>query len=305
MMLSIIIPTKNRDTVFYKTLAAAYKAIKNCKAEIIVVNDSKTNQLKLDDIYKDKVTVFDNPKSGVASARNYGVTVAKSSNLLFLDDDILICENNINYIISFLNKYPNSCLNLNWEYPQELLNKSKQNVLGRFFIKYQLNSLKGWRKGSEWSEELFEVTSGASYCLALSKQVFNSIKGYNETFPHAGFEDFEFNKRIHAANFKIFIEPNEVVYHNEEDKLDLNIWMQRNYNTGVTRKIAVELGNTEVKLTTPKIKQAFYKIMWPFKDVIFNLILFFYKVSLLDFFSFKLIHLLTGLFIFKGYHRNK
>ena len=305
MMLSIIIPTKNRGAVFNKTLATAYNAIKNCKAEIIVVNDSKTNQLKLDDIYKYKVTVFDNPRSGVASARNYGVTVAKSSNLLFLDDDILICENNINYIISFLNKYPNSCLNLNWEYPQELLNKSKQNVLGRFFIKYQLNSLKGWRKGSEWNENLFEVTSGASYCLALSKQIFNSIQGYNEVFPHAGFEDFEFNKRINAAYFKIFIEPTEIVYHNEEDKLDLNIWMQRNYNAGVTRKIAFELGNKEVELVISKAKQTIYNIIWPFRKIMFYMILLLSKNPLFDFFSFKLIHLLIGLFIFKGYNRNK
>ncbi|MGZ3900046.1 MAG: glycosyltransferase, partial [Bacteroidia bacterium] len=43
MELSIIIPTKDRGDVFYKTLDAAYNAIKEINAEIIIVNDSKTS----------------------------------------------------------------------------------------------------------------------------------------------------------------------------------------------------------------------------------------------------------------------
>ena len=60
-MLSIIIPTHNRNEVFYKTLACAYESITGLDAEIIVVNDSKTNEVVIDEKYRNKVQFYKTP----------------------------------------------------------------------------------------------------------------------------------------------------------------------------------------------------------------------------------------------------
>src|SRR5687768_17265350 len=93
--LSIIIPTKDRVAIFYKTLKNAFQAIADIDAEIIIVNDSKTSIVEVEALYRDKVAVYNNPKSGVASARNYGAARASAGLPLFLDDDMLISQENI------------------------------------------------------------------------------------------------------------------------------------------------------------------------------------------------------------------
>ena len=84
-LISIIIPTKDRETIFEKTLYSALKAVEGYDIEIIVVNDSKEHKVLLKDKYPN-VIVVDNPKEGVASARNLGARIAKSDLLLFFDD---------------------------------------------------------------------------------------------------------------------------------------------------------------------------------------------------------------------------
>ena len=43
MRLSVIIPTKERDSIFAETLRCAVDAVSQIEAEIIVVNDSKSS----------------------------------------------------------------------------------------------------------------------------------------------------------------------------------------------------------------------------------------------------------------------
>lgn len=126
MYLTIIIPTKEREEIFKKTLAAAIDAIEDCPAEIIVVNDSKTSCPKIPD-YLPNVKLINNPKSGVASARNEGVKHSTGDLLLFLDNDIIISKESVKHIMELYAQYPMGCFNLDWKYPpalQELLTKS-------------------------------------------------------------------------------------------------------------------------------------------------------------------------------------
>ena len=154
--LSIIIPTKDRGYVFDQTIRSAVEAIKNRNAEIIVINDSKTSALKLPETYK-CVKVIDNPNSGVASARNLGVKNASSDLLLFADDDTLLNESNIIAILETQKKFPNSAINLNWEYPIELVAKIQKTQFGRFLIAFGFTTAKGWYNHPSWNDNaIFE-----------------------------------------------------------------------------------------------------------------------------------------------------
>ena len=90
MDISIIIPTYNRNNLLYKHLAIAFQELSGLSYEILVINDSKTNIVNIPQDWQSAISVYNNPKQGVASARNYGASLAKSDNLLFVDDDMII-----------------------------------------------------------------------------------------------------------------------------------------------------------------------------------------------------------------------
>lgn len=248
MQLSIIIPTKERDEIFAKTLSAAANAIRHLQAEIIVVNDSK---ISIPVIPKDadNIKLVSNPKAGVASARNAGVKNSSGDLLLFLDNDIVISKDSIDHVIGLHNQYEMACFNVDWRYPlalQDLLSKSS---FGRFALTHGMTSFKGWYNDSSWQDNaLFTSSSVASFHLSVSRKNFDRTGGYNEQFPHAGFEDYDFPTKLKKAGLTFYIDSRMVVDHNESDRLGLDNWLNNQERRAATRKVAVNLGYNGLQL---------------------------------------------------------
>ena len=120
MLLSIIIPTKNRNELLLETLENAPKSIQDFDAEIIVVNDG-TALSNLPTNNK-SITLLENSGYGVSVARNKGAKVAKGQLLFFIDDDMNITAEALAIIQKlFLQKqFDNNYFNLNWVYPKDL-----------------------------------------------------------------------------------------------------------------------------------------------------------------------------------------
>ena len=158
-MISVVIPTKDRNEMLQKTIEQAKTAILPFDGEIIIVNDSK-NQVLIPDTLKQDIILVNNPKQGVASARNYGASKARGEWLLFMDDDMLINSSNIREVVSLIQDYPQACFNINWEYPTALQKKLKQTQFGRFLEYYGFTTYKGWNKNAAWSDDaVFETQS--------------------------------------------------------------------------------------------------------------------------------------------------
>ncbi|MBS1650681.1 MAG: glycosyltransferase [Bacteroidetes bacterium] len=304
--LSIIIPTKDRGDIFQKTLLAAYDATKNISAEIIVVNDSKTKDVLIEQKFSDRVKIFNNPKSGVASARNYGVKNAKYDNLLFLDDDIIINENNILELITLSVQYKNTAINFNWVYPEKLVKEIQKTQFGRYLIYIDYTSLKGWSKGIYWNDKnIFEVELVASYFLFLSKEIFNLIGAYNENFPHAGAEDFDFAMRLKQKGIKGYCYPLSTVFHNEEDRIELIPWLERKKRSAETRKIAANLGYKEMEIKSTTLKVFLAKLFFIFKNIIFFALELIPNKKYFNCIYFKITTLLCSAYLYKGYFNKK
>lgn len=302
--ISIIIPTKDRGEVFNKTLSAAYNATQSIISEIIIINDSKTQQPHIDPKYKNKVKLFNNPKSGVASARNFGVKNSSYENFLFLDDDIIISSDNIQKLIDDVQQFPNAVFNFNWIYPVELTEKIKKTQFGNYLIENGFTSLKGWSDKLKWDDtKIFEVDFIASYFLFISKNNFNLVGGYNESFPHAGAEDFEFAARLKKLGIKGLCDPLSIVLHNEEDRIDLLPWIQRKERAAETRKIAADLGHSELEIKTSSLKIKLYSIIYYFKPLFFFKLKIIPNIKSLNFLYFKIIDLLLGAYLYKGYFK--
>lgn len=115
LQFSIIMPTFERGNVFEQSIAAAIEAIEDFDAEIIVVNDNKRSKIIIKE-KEHKVKVVDNPKSGVASARNLGARLADADLLIFVDDDIIINRKALEYTLELYRNNFDRCYNSDWTY---------------------------------------------------------------------------------------------------------------------------------------------------------------------------------------------
>ncbi len=306
MDLSIIIPTKDRALVLKDTLEkVSMILLAHPNIEAIVVNDSSTSEI--DFVPQENLTVIRNPKSGVASARNFGASLAKSDGLLFLDDDILVEEIHIKRAMDFLKESPNACLNLDWIYPEELLDILKKIKFGRFMINNGLVSLKGWASGLEWyPDQFFERTSMASQFLVMHKSVFDAVGKYNESFPHAGFEDYDFQERLKKKNIKLYLDTRYATYHNEKDRhVPLN-WLKRKEREGETRAVAVKIFHySEKDPGYSSTKMLAYSLLIPFRKLIYFYTLLIPNLKFTDFIYNRLMHWLSGIYHNAGYRKIK
>ncbi len=303
--ISIIIPTKDRQAVFLESLKAICEAVKNIAAEIIVVNDSKTEKISLPVGYE-HIKGINNPRSGVASARNLGAYNAKAPLLFFMDDDMIVTESNIISLLQTRKQYPDSVINPAWQYPPALISKIRKTQFGRFLIANNITNSKGWYNHPSWKDNsVFESYGITSQFLLISKSDFEKSGGYDERFPHAGFEDWDIARRLLKMGIKFYINSQTTVYHNEADRIKPRQWLERKRRSGETRQVAVEIGYTEKKLTHGKLKIAIYKVLIICKPVLYLVLRLIPNIHLLDRFYFKIINILLGTYLFEGFIKKR
>lgn len=302
MQLSIIIPTRERDDIFTKTLLNAANAIQHLNAEIIIVNDSKTSTVIVPDNLKN-VKLFNNPKTGVASARNLGAKHASGQLLLFLDNDILISRESIDHIMMLHSQLDNAAINLNWIYSPDIHQHLGTGNFGRFLEANRFTSFKGWYQHPSWQDDaLFESLSVASFHLSISRKNFERTGGYAEQFPHSGFEDYDFPIRLKKIGVTFYIDSRVYVYHNETDRLGIENWLLHQERRAVTRKVAVSLGYEELALNYGLVKRLLLSIVNMFYTIGPSLLKIFPNDSFFDPLYFKCLSIVQAARIYRGYN---
>ncbi len=304
---SIIVSTKDRVSVLLKTLVSIKKSVSDFPTltfELIVINDS-TKDLILPDTLNQEFTIYKNHKSGVASARNYGVSKSTGELLIFIDDDIIITPESITKTINFFEQNNvDVALNLNWKYPNELISEIQKHAFGRYLIHYGFTCL----EGRGWANRIFtnrnnyqEIELASSCYLAILKDTFAKVQGYTETFKYAGAEDYDFASKLKNNHIKTYILPNCYVLHNEEDRVNIKEWMDRKIRSGYTRKQAVNIGHKHLTIQYSVPKKILYKILIVLKPLLYSLLNSVSALKSMDFISFRIINGLLAISIFEGY----
>lgn len=301
--ISIIIPTRNRYPILMSSLSELTEAISGISAEVIVVNDGDS-PLDLAQ-FRTAVKVVANRGSGVASARNTGASFAAGTVLLFMDDDMWMTRRAIEEILRFHNETDFAALNVNWIYPPDLDRMLPDTVFGRYLGYFGFTSLKGWSKNNiEWHDtERFETRGITSQNLSIRKQTFIKTGGYNEAFPLAGFEDYDYAKRLNERGVKIVVDPLILTFHNEADRLSLDDWLDRRVRGGITRRVAVAHGHPELQLYYSVGKKAALsciRFSSPFLRRLISMP-WLARRQRLDGIRFRLINLLLAEAIYRGY----
>jgi len=227
--ISIIIATRHRENILWETVKKAYEAIKN-NAEIIIVNDGNT-ALNVPAFFVDKIQCFDNPKRGVSSARNFAVSKAKGETLFFIDDDMWINATVIDWINSFVVNKPEvqAVYNINWEYPPVLNEQLASTKIGQYLLSSKYNTMWGRMdiKDKQPENGLYQYYQVGSGSLVINKKIFEMAGRYNEFIVFQG-EDIGFSDKLKALAIPVYAVFDVTLFHNQQDRLNINSYLKRN-----------------------------------------------------------------------------
>ena len=248
--------------------------------------------------------IVNNLKSGVASARNLGASISSSGKLIFVDDDMIITKEAIENAISFLDTNKNCTYNANWDYEPTLLKQILSSRFGRFLVNNNFTSLKGWNHNTiQWKENSLIATPGiTSQFWAINKKDFERLGGYNESFPYAGFEDYEIMMKMKKLGINNYIDTRVLIYHNESDRVSPGNWLQRKKRGAKTRRVAVEMGFSELELKYSKYKTFLLHLLSFAKPLIMSATRLIPPTPFFDPLYSRIIRLLIAINIFEGYY---
>lgn len=198
---SIVIPTRNRPESLRQCLRRLGSDPTRPTMEVLVVDDDPAGSAVDVCAETDGIILLSQAGQGAANARNAGATVARGRWLVFLDDD---CFPRPGWLDGLLT----SC-----QHDHSLL------VAGRMVNALPTNPFA--QATQELLDFLHEVDNGsngsvrfvASSNLAVSRDSFLRLGGFDPSYPVAGGEDRDFCARWRAAGGRIQICGNATVDH--------------------------------------------------------------------------------------------
>ncbi len=216
--------------------------------EVIIIDDGSPNTL--DDVVSPfqarlAIQLVRQENSGPASARNSGAYHARGDFLIFIDDDCQIHPNSLNILATYFHHHPEALLGgytIN-ELSDNIYSTASQLLLDYLYAYYN----------SDCDKPSFFTSNN----IALARDKFYQIGGFDTSFSLAAAEDREFCDRwLYKGNKMIYI-PEVTVYH--AHKLTLKTFWKQHFNYGrgafCFHKVkAYRNNNQSTEMTKGKIK---------------------------------------------------
>lgn len=182
---SIIIPLYNKEISIEKTLRSVL-AQSYSNFEIIIVNDGSTdNSLSVaESIKDDRIKIFTTPNKGVSSARNTGIARASNKYIVFLDADDIWYPNCLQEFKRLIEDFPKASVfctshSLNIK---DIPSREKRYYVDNFY------------KATAESYARDVVALLCTGCVAIRKECFDQIGGFNDSMKHG--EDLDMWERL-------------------------------------------------------------------------------------------------------------
>ncbi|MEH6405991.1 MAG: glycosyltransferase [Leeuwenhoekiella sp.] len=192
MLLSVIIPTYKRNDLLSLCLEAlqpSSQTIDSQYYEVIVTDDSPNYEAKsLVENTFPWAKWKEGPHRGPAANRNNGAKFSRGEWIVFIDDDCIPDK-------MILQTYYNAILKGNYDAFEGLINADRPQE--RFDEESPLN-LEG---GCFWSCN-----------IAVSKNMFDLLEGFDEGFPFPAMEDVDFHERLKKVARLKFLESAKVIH---------------------------------------------------------------------------------------------
>ena len=248
---SIIIPTFNRKDVLRKCLQALDKQKFSHPYEIILVDDGSHDGTResVEELQKSlsiPLTFLRQKKKGPAAARNLGIKNCSGKILLIIGDDIIATPNLVKEHVDWhSNRYP----------------QNNAAILGfaSWSPQIEVTPFMSWLEKGGWQFPYGEIEGKTEIDWKYLMTPNISFKRefliqnhlfFDERFPYAALEDYEFGFRFFQKGGTLFYNPDAVGYHWHHTNLDSAC--QRMFCVGESAKILQKIA--------PQLTP--YKISW-------------------------------------------
>ncbi|PFO03333.1 glycosyl transferase family 2 [Bacillus sp. AFS076308] len=203
---SVIIPVKNEGNHVQNTLESLMEAKTDYSYEIIIVDDGSTDgccnfisSLKS----KRPIILFRGENLGVANARNYGADRANGDFLIFCDAHLFFEDFWMDRLL-------------------ELIEQGKAAAVGPGIADASNPDNVGY--GYTWNEELepkwniyknkiFQSPLLAGGCMAITKEAFEDIGGFERNFKIWGVDDEEISLKLWLFGYTCLVRPDVKILH--------------------------------------------------------------------------------------------
>lgn len=205
---AIIIPCKNEGIYIKQTLEFLFKTEAKNISNIFIIDDGSNDNccefLKNPFNRYSNVTLVERKGIGPSAARNLGAGFAPLTKILvFCDAHITMQPNWLNTLL-------------------KAFNNKDVNVVCPGISHFSPDSPVGY--GQTWNEKfetywlkkpmnIKEVPLAPGGCMAIKKEVFDAVGGFDHGFHSWGFEDVELSIKLWLFGYKIFVHPDVKIGH--------------------------------------------------------------------------------------------
>lgn len=280
MKISVIIVSYNAKDYLQFCLESCTKALLNCDAEIIVVDNNSTDKsLKsLTEIFSNVNFYFLEENIGFSRANNFGVDKATGDYILILNPDTIIPEDIFDELITFYNSKPNigllgtRLIDINGKFHEE----SKRNLPKPLNSILKLLKLNSKSKNGYYNESLEADQVGQTAILVgafmfTTKQKYLEIGGFDSRYFMYG-EDIDLSYSYELAGYKNHYNGKLIVVHFKGKSTNVNSRYFSIFYNAMNQFVSKYYKNQPSKLLLLKLGITFSYIVARFKFI-------FYKTS--------------------------
>jgi GT2 family glycosyltransferase len=249
---SIVVPTFRRPDALEETLAAIVRLdYRADRYEVIVVDDGADDQTA--EIVQGfrghgvELTVEAQTHCGAARARNRGAQLAHGEMLLFCDDDMVLEPSYLRLHLMVRERHGDAVVSGAWRFSPRIMEALGSSPFGRYRIHLERGFQEdGGGRPLDGDPGCLLMPLLGSGNLALRRDRFWEIGGFDEDFPVAGAEDQDFSIRARAAGARLLLDTNIHCFQND-NRLTLRDYCAREERSAETmpylvRKYPSELG---------------------------------------------------------------
>ena len=248
---SIVVPTFRRPEALCDTVAALMALdYPRERYEVIVVDDEGEGRaatvLSARETRGVRLALESQSRRGAASARNRGARQAQGDVLLFVDDDIVVAPDHLRRHALTRARHGDALVNGAWEFAPGVAAALERTPFGRFRIELE-RSFEQEAAGTRLDDGCIEMAMLGSWDLAVGRELFWELGGFDEQFPVAGAEDQDLSLRARAAGCRLLLDTSIRCLHND-NRLDLASYCAREERSAQTmpflaRKHPLEFGS--------------------------------------------------------------
>jgi GT2 family glycosyltransferase len=210
---TVVIPVFNQFHRTYLCLASILERTGEVPYEVVVVDDGSTDETReLERVVSGIRIVRNASNRGFIDACNRGAETARGELVVFLNNDTLVSNDWLSRLVEPFEEPDVGVVGAKLVYPDGRLQECGGIVFGD-------GSAWNYGRGDDPANPRYEFLAEAHYCsgacLAVRRDLFRKLAGFDARFAPMYYEDVDLAFAARAAGFRVLVQPASMVVHAE------------------------------------------------------------------------------------------